>query len=228
MDPRRIALLKPSALGDIVHALPVLSALRRRFPDTHITWVVNTAYEPLIAGHPDLTDTLAFDRGAFKKGLRKSLAYSWSFAAELHRHRFDLVIDLQGLLRTGLMCLASGAPQRIGFANAREGSRYTYTRKVRVPDADRIHAVERYWRVVEALGAGDGPKVFHVPTSADAKAWAAREGGPSRTLVAIASGANMNFDRLRHVAERAAFGEKREALLAVTIPERPGSFPGDD
>ncbi len=56
------------------------------------------------------------------------------------------------------------------------------------------------------------------------KAWAAREGGPSRTLVAVASGANMNFDRLRHVAERAAFGEKREALLAVTIPERPGSF----
>lgn len=56
------------------------------------------------------------------------------------------------------------------------------------------------------------------------KAWAAREGGPWKTLVAIASGANMNFDRLRHVAERAAFGEKREALLAVTIPERPGSF----
>ena len=107
MDPRRIALIKPSALGDIVHALPVLSALRRRFPDSRITWVVNTSYEPLLAGHPDLTDTLAFDRGAFKKGLRTSLRYSWSFAAELRRRRFDLVIDLQGLLRTGLMCLAS-------------------------------------------------------------------------------------------------------------------------
>ncbi|WP_394828457.1 threonine ammonia-lyase, biosynthetic [Pendulispora albinea] len=56
------------------------------------------------------------------------------------------------------------------------------------------------------------------------KQWAEREGNYGRTLVAIASGANMNFDRLRHVAERAALGEKREALLAVTIPERPGSF----
>jgi threonine dehydratase len=56
------------------------------------------------------------------------------------------------------------------------------------------------------------------------KAWTAREGESERTLVAIASGANMNFHRLRHVAERAALGEKREALLAVTIPERPGSF----
>src|SRR5258708_9499821 len=119
LAPRRIALIKPSALGDIVHALPVLSALRGRFPDARITWVVNTSYEPLIAGHPDLTDTLAFDRSAFKRGFRRAIGYSLTFAAELRRRRFDLVIDLQGLLRTGLMCLATGAPRRIGFANAR-------------------------------------------------------------------------------------------------------------
>src|SRR5438874_8010211 len=166
MEPRRIALIKPSALGDIVHALPVLSALRRRFPAAHITWVVNRAYEPLLAGHPDLTDTLSFDRGAFKKGVRAALTSSFHFGAELRRRRFDLVIDLQGLLRTGLMCLASGAPRRVGFANAREGSRYAYTHKVRVPDADRIHAVDRYWRVAEALGAGDVPKRFRVPLDA--------------------------------------------------------------
>jgi len=59
---------------------------------------------------------------------------------------------------------------------------------------------------------------------AGAKAWAARTGARGRTLVAIASGANMNFDRLRFVAEEAELGEKREAILAVTIPERPGSF----
>ncbi len=163
LAPRRIALLKPSALGDIVHALPVLTALRIRFPAARITWVVNTAYEPLIRNHPDLTDTLPFDRGIFKKGLWKSLRYAVSFGAELRRRQFDLVIDLQGLLRTGLMCLATGAPVRVGSANAREGSRYTYTRKIRVPDADRIHAVDRYWRVAEALGAGDIPKRFHVP-----------------------------------------------------------------
>jgi threonine dehydratase len=59
---------------------------------------------------------------------------------------------------------------------------------------------------------------------AGAKAWAARSGTRGRTLVAVASGANMNFDRLRFVAEEAELGEKREAILAVTIPERPGSF----
>ena len=59
---------------------------------------------------------------------------------------------------------------------------------------------------------------------AGAKAWAAREKARNRNLVAIASGANMNFDRLRFVAERAELGEKREAVLAVTIPEKPGSF----
>ena len=59
---------------------------------------------------------------------------------------------------------------------------------------------------------------------AGAKVWAAREKAKGRNLVAIASGANMNFDRLRFVAERAELGEKREAVLAVTIPEQPGSF----
>src|SRR6478609_10759196 len=100
MDARRIALVKPSALGDVVHALPVLSALRVRFPAARITWVVNSAYEPLIRNHPDLTDTLPFDRGAFRGGLRKSLRYAVAFGAELRRRRFDLAIDLQGLFRT--------------------------------------------------------------------------------------------------------------------------------
>ena len=64
LTPRRIAIVKPSALGDIVHALPVLSALRRRFPDAHLTWVVNQGYAPLLEGHPDLDAVLPFDRGA--------------------------------------------------------------------------------------------------------------------------------------------------------------------
>jgi lipopolysaccharide heptosyltransferase I len=161
MDPKRIAIIKPSALGDIVHALPVLSALRRRFPVSHVTWVVNRSYEPLLAGHPDLDATLPFDRGAFKKGLAAA-GYAFGFANRLRRERFDLAIDLQGLLRTGLMTAATGAPRKVGFANAREGAARFYTQCVEVPDADRIHAVERYWRVAEQLGAS-GSREFVVP-----------------------------------------------------------------
>jgi lipopolysaccharide heptosyltransferase I len=212
-DPRRIAFVKPSALGDVVHSLPVLTALRTRFPAAHITWVINSAYEPLIRNHPDLTDTLAFDRGVFKRGAWESLCYAAGFAAELRRRRFDLVIDLQGLLRTGLMCLATGARRRVGFANAREGSRFAYTHKIRVPDADRIHAVDRYWRVAEFLGAG-GPKRFRVPLDpAEVGEARAELAGRPRPWVAVAVGAKWVTKRwpTEHFAEvlnrmRAAFG----------------------
>src|SRR5215207_8337192 len=142
VDARRIAIIKPSALGDIVHSLPVLTALRQRFTSAQITWVVNRSYESLLAGHPDLTDTLPFDRGAFR-GARGAIATAWSFVRELRRRRFDLVIDMQGLLRSGLMAWASGAPRRVGFANAREGSRYAYTHKIKSPALDAAHAVDR-------------------------------------------------------------------------------------
>ncbi len=121
IDARRVALVKPSALGDIVHSLPVLTALRARFPAARITWVVNSAYEPLLTGHPDLTDTLAFDRGAFNRGARRAVTTAVSFAAELRRRRFDLVIDMQGLMRSGLMAWLSGAPRRVGFAQRPRG-----------------------------------------------------------------------------------------------------------
>lgn len=162
IDARRIALIKPSALGDIVHSLPVLTALRARFPAAHITWVVNAAYESLLTGHPDLTDTLAFDRGALK-GVRGAVATAWTFARELRARRFDLVIDMQGLLRSGVMARVSGARTRVGFRSAREGSRYAYTHRIGSAALDAAHAVDRMWCVAEAFGVGHLPKTFRVP-----------------------------------------------------------------
>ncbi len=189
VDARRIALIKPSALGDIVHALPVLTALRVRFPEARITWVVNRSYEPLLAGHPDLSDTLAFDRGAFRD-VRGSLSAAWAFARELRRRRFDLVIDMQGLFRSGLMALASGAPRRVGFASAREGSRYAYTHKLKCPARGGAHAVDRMWTVAQAFGVGHLPKVFRVPLSpAEVDAARAELAALPRPVVAVAVGA---------------------------------------
>jgi lipopolysaccharide heptosyltransferase I len=165
VTPRRIALIKPSALGDIIHALPVLNALRARFPVAHITWVVNRSYESLLRGHHALDATLPFERSA-----TKSVGQLLRFARRLRAGRFDLVIDLQGLLRTGLMTAVTGAARRVGLSSSREGASFFYTDVV--PDDWNAHAVDRYWRVAAALRAGDGPKRFDVPIDPDALAWA--------------------------------------------------------
>lgn len=215
--PRRIALLKPSALGDVVHALPVLTALRERFPDSHITWVVNAAYQPLLAGHPHLSEALPFDRGAFKRNPARAAAYGLHFANELRKRRFDLVIDLQGLLRTGLMCAASGAPVRVGFADAREGSRHFYTHRVEVPDADRIHAVDRYWRVAEAVGAGGGAKRFVVPLNGGAvKAAEGLLAGLPRPWLGLAVGARWVTKRWPP-AHFATLANRAQAAVGGTV-----------
>ncbi|MFO0935150.1 MAG: glycosyltransferase family 9 protein [Gemmataceae bacterium] len=161
----RIAIIKPSALGDIVHALPVLSALRDRYPDAHIAWVVNRSFEGLLRGHPALNDIIPFDRGGAGKGIVTGTKYALAFGRTLRRHRFDWAIDLQGLLRTGLMTAATGAKRKIGFSNAREGSRHFYNERVAISaeDASRLHAVDRYWRLVEYLDAAQRPKRFDLP-----------------------------------------------------------------
>ena len=71
IDARRIVLLKPSSLGDVVHSLPVLTALRRRFPLSHIRWVVNQSYAELLHGHPDLDEVLTIDRDSSRGGLSR-------------------------------------------------------------------------------------------------------------------------------------------------------------
>ena len=186
---RRIAIIKPSALGDIVHTLPVLSALRTRFPTAHITWIVNSSYESLLTGHPDLTDTLPFDRGSLR-GVRGAISTFFSFTAELRRRRFDLVIDMQGLLRSGIMAWLSGSSYRVGFANAREGSRYAYTHKIKSPALDAGHAVDRMWSVAEAFGVGHLPKVFRVPLQpAEVEAAKLTLASLPRPIIAVAVGA---------------------------------------
>ncbi len=202
IEARRIAIIKPSALGDIVHSLPVLTALRTRFPVARITWIVNSGYESLLTGHPDLTDTLPFNRGALKGA--RALATAWSFATELRRRQFDLVIDMQGLLRSGLMAWASCAPVRVGFRNAREGSRYTYTHKLASPRADRAHAVDRMWAVAEAFGVGHLPKTFRVPLQPGELVAAQNElAALPRPWIAVAVGAKWLTKRwpVTHFAE---------------------------
>lgn len=151
--PQRILLIKPSSLGDIVHALPVLAAVRRQWPQAHIAWLAGSTFAPVLAGHPLLDEVIPFDRARFGRMWRSvSAAREFlRFVRALRARRFDLVIDLQGLLRSALLARMCGARHVIGFADAREGGWLLYNTRVPVPPGEQ-HAVEKLGAVCAALG----------------------------------------------------------------------------
>ncbi len=143
LDRGRILLIKPSSLGDIVHTLPVVSALKARWPEAHLTWFVKRQWAELVERVEGVDRVWPVD----------GTMLSWiQEGRRLRKERFDVAIDLQGLFRSGVLAGFSRAPVRIGFANGREGSPWFYTRRVPVPSPD-VHAVDRYLSVAEALGA---------------------------------------------------------------------------
>src|ERR1700733_3619443 len=159
----RILLIKPSALGDVVNALPVLPKLRARYPQAQIDWLVTPENALLVERHPALSNVVLFDRRKFSRfgrdwGATKE-ALGWLRA--LRRARYDLVVDLGGQLRTALFCLATGAPVRLGLEKAREGAGIVYTHRAPVPTYD-VHAVDRYLSVAGMLGLDDNPLDFRI------------------------------------------------------------------
>jgi lipopolysaccharide heptosyltransferase I len=154
-DPRirRILIIKPSSLGDVVHALPVLAALRSQFPQAHISWMVASSFAPLLIDHPLLDEVLLFDRKHYGRLHRsgRSAGDFVGFVRGLATRRFDLVIDLQGLFRSGLFARLTGARYRVGFADVRELAGLFYTHRIRVPATIR-HAVDRNVHLARTIG----------------------------------------------------------------------------
>jgi lipopolysaccharide heptosyltransferase II len=200
---RRILLIKPSSLGDIIHALPMLAGLRQAYPQAHIAWLVGAAFAPLLAGHPLIDELIPFDRRAYGQMLRRPrhlLAFG-RFVRSLRRRRFDMVIDLQGLVRSGFLAWASGAPRRVGFADAREFAWLFYTHRVRpracssFATAPRVlHAVDKNLAVARTLGLPVDPPQFPLALRA-AELTAARQrltglaGRPLPRFIAVVPGA---------------------------------------
>ena len=140
---RRMLFIKPSSLGDIVHALPTLAALRQHCPQAHITWLVKRQWAALLERVEGLDRVWAVGPG---------IAGWLSEVPRLRAERFDLAVDLQGLFRSAAMARLAGCPARVGFANGREGSPLFYTQRVAAPTPE-MHAVDRYLLVADALGA---------------------------------------------------------------------------
>ena len=144
----RILILKPSSLGDILHALPAVNLIRGRYPDAHLAWLVNTAFTSLLKQCPLVDEIIPFPRHDWRR--------LPALVGRLRRGRYDLVVDLQGLLRSGLLAALTGAPRRVGLSDAREGAHLFHNEIVPVP---RLHAVDRYLRAAQYLG-GTGPVAF--------------------------------------------------------------------
>ncbi len=163
---KNILIIKPSSLGDIVLALPALSALRRNSPDTKISWLIRPEFAPLIENHPHLTNIVLFDRKFLGKAWYNpcALASLLSLIWQLRRSKFDTVIDLQGLFRTASLAWLSGCKKRFGMANARELAHIFYTHKV-AQDPDCIHLVDYYLKIIQAAGASDISVQFVLPTN---------------------------------------------------------------
>jgi ADP-heptose:LPS heptosyltransferase len=161
MNPGRLLVLKPSSLGDIVHTLPAVAALRAKFPDAHLTWMVNPEWAPLLEGNPHLNETLIFPRADFR-GLPGWLRFGRWRRALKQQAPPDLILDFQGLLRTALVACAFRGVPVIGLSDAREGARFVQTKTI--PVDPKAHAVERYLALAAATGATlVGPPEFALP-----------------------------------------------------------------
>ncbi len=148
-EPERILIIRPSALGDVCRSVPVLAALRARWPHATIDWLVQDAFVGAIAAHPALSEVVPFPRRELSPLARPDrLLAALKWGNGLRRRRYDLVIDCQGLMRSGVMTLATGSPVRIGAEDARELSHLAYTR--RVPATQDMHAVDRMLALAQA------------------------------------------------------------------------------
>lgn len=148
IHPRRILLVKPSSLGDVIHALPVVSAIHRDWPEAELRWLIQPAWRSLVEGHPGVSGTILFPRDKFRgpSGWLRSVAW----LGTLRDWKPDLAIDLQGLLRSALFSRISGAKRIVGLSDAREGARLLHGERVRVDN--NAHAVNRYLGVLDHLG----------------------------------------------------------------------------
>jgi heptosyltransferase I len=191
---RKILLIKLSAVGDVIHTIPVLNKLRRRYPTAQLDWLVTPAIAELLRHNPHITNVVEFAREDWSKPWTLTPFISYArLAAKLRANGYDLVVDMHGQFRTAVFTLATGAPVRIGFdrprarvwdasprtfsaearkhawQGAREGSWLAYTRHIPVPTLD-LHAVDRYLSVGPILGLEEGPPDFSFPVPQAASA----------------------------------------------------------
>jgi heptosyltransferase I len=185
----RLLIVKLSSIGDVVHALPTASAIRRAFPAIRITWAIEEWTAPLVIDHPAVDRVVVFP--AMPKRPSSSVQWARRFAAavrELRGEPYDLCLDLQGLARSAALALLSRSPRRIARSGQREGA-HLVSSGVAL-DATAVHAVDECLQLARWIGAAIDPVSFSLPVQRPAAAavdrlLAARDVAPDRPLVVV-------------------------------------------
>jgi heptosyltransferase-1 len=230
-----IALVKLSSLGDVVHALPAAAALRAQFPKARRAWIVERREAAVLRGNPALDEVVPVDTRAWRRARTPvALAEVAGALAELRRHlagaRFDVAVDLQGLVKSGVLAAATRAPLRIGFvaARCREPLAAVFTNRRVAPPAAARHVVEQYLALLEPLGVASARVEFPLPVDGAAEArlddvLAARGLKPRDRLVVLNPGAGRTdkrwpAERFRELARRLT-AEAGASVLVVWGPK---------
>jgi lipopolysaccharide heptosyltransferase I len=201
----RVLIIKPSSLGDIIHAAGAVERIAAAAPGIQLTWVANEPYVPFVRGLPGVDEVLSFPRSRFVAG-RFPVFLPEAIAWARQLRGFDVAVDLQGLQRSGLMARLSGAAERFGSRDARELARLHYNRPVEIPIPVR-HAIDRLDFLADAVIAqsavlararGAEPDVtppFRLPIPPASAEEAARLLDGAERLVAICPGTRWESKR---------------------------------
>jgi lipopolysaccharide heptosyltransferase I len=218
---KNILIIKPSSLGDIVMALPALSALRKSFPEAKISWFIRPEFAPLLKNHPHLTETILFDRKFLGKAWfnPRAMAALLSLIWRLNRSKFDVVIDLQGLFRTASLSWLSGCKRRFGMADAGELAHIFYTHKI-AQDRNCIHLVDYYLKIVQTAGASKTQVQFLLPVdpaAADAVNRLLKTKGIEPNNYAVFVPTSAHRDKCWPVERFAALADKISSQFGLSI-----------
>lgn len=178
-EPRRVLLVRLSAIGDVVNVLPALTLLRRARPEAFIGFAVEDRARDVVLGHPLLDRVHVFPRRRWRELLRTVRPGAWAqlarevhaYAGELRAEHYDVVLDEQSNLKGAVHAFSSRAPRRVGFARGHdyELNHLLSTEQV-VPPAERPHRVDKFVSLLDAIGVAGAERTYVLPEDAAARA----------------------------------------------------------
>jgi len=162
LEYKNILIIKMSSLGDILHTLPFAAALRERYPESKISWLVHPQFAGFVPDPPLIDEIIYFDKAAFTKmSWPARLSFAKTFRRELQAKKFDLVIDMQGLFKSAIVAFLTGTKDKIGYCQMREGS--GFISKPICGEHCGDHVIERYLDVARYLGVRVNGIKFPMP-----------------------------------------------------------------